>query len=65
MFSRRSWLGIFIAASIFGYLAFRPGKTARADDAGVTYTENTEEVAARRFATNQPRHWRQVVVARR
>jgi hypothetical protein len=64
MFTRRSWLGLFVAAGIFGYLAFRPGKTARAEETVISYTENNEETAARRFATNQPRHWRQVVVAK-
>lgn len=64
MFSRRNCLGALVATAVLGYLAFRPGKTARAEDVSPSYTENTEETASHRFLTNQPRHWRQVMVAK-
>jgi hypothetical protein len=72
MTQRRLLLGLFLAAGLTGWLIARPGKAtpAGSDPApprevvAADYAENGEEAAAHRWATNQARHWRHLMVQR-
>ena len=58
--TRRGWLcALTVLAALIGWAVFRPG-TSRESEYGV----QTEEVAAKRWMTNQPTHWRRIVVSR-
>lgn len=57
MIRRKLWLALLLFVPVAAYAAVPHHSEP-------TYGDNSEETAAHRWATNQPRHWRQVVVHR-
>ena len=57
MIRRKLWLALLVFVPVVAYAAVP-------SDPPPTFGTNTEDTAAHRWASNQPRHWRQVVVHR-